>query len=656
MHEYERPAPDATKLGTLQERLARLNLKGEQPQSGAPPTSSPSSSSVQTGARQRISDKISAFQSKAEVAPLLPEGGSFGFAAPRKSAGGASSKDRTGEKPRVASLGGGRAAVPLDVVKARSASGSPVARSPTMKSETGSAGSGSREGSRHGSSGGEDVRPATPLGEATPVPSPSASTTSLVEKPPSDLDETSSLAIPSGARTPGAASVSSMRVETGSLADEGAAHNPADIDETPVDLAADPHSPLSSPVLAAVAAPSSSVSVASSEGIISPSPTPALAKAPLTSLRAPSRAGSIASLSSMAVEAPSEDVADLSEVTVETPTGEPAGLNFGAETPPADEEQRASRVKTELQQYERDEADPVAAGSGPARSEAGDAGEAMEPPPVEGEWDENSSVARPETPVASKSATEAAQEEVDVTQGREKEVENEGEQEECMPKLHCSDCGAELDILELADHACAPSQLPPALTSPPASPQAARTSTLSPSPSTRSIPDVPQEPQEPEPVAASSPSPAAAPNLSRSDSHHSQRSVPAVPEDVPEDIVDDYYGADDEDTRPARSVPAPQDLSVPEDVLEDELTPPIAPPIPLPDVNALPSGFAAGAASSTSAAMMARSASTPGAASHLRAQKVATGPRSHSVYDIPGRYYSSDDEDGYVAGTATILK
>ncbi|GAA5841519.1 hypothetical protein JCM11251_001249 [Rhodosporidiobolus azoricus] len=640
-----RPAPEAiASKTTLQERLARLRL----PDGAVPPpqsSSQPSSSGVRTGRTTRLSDTISRFQANAEAEPLRPEGGSFGLAParPRVSAGG--SQDRGEVKPRVASLGGGRAAVPLNVVKPRSASEN---NSSAARSEGSGSAPGSRAASRQGSELDDTARPETPVGESTPVPSPTASTSSVLEKPARDTPPTS-LSLPSGLRSPGAMSVSSMNVETGSLSSEDEVYKPA---ESP-SLADEAHSPLSSPQLAGLVVSSSSVSssasIAFSDDVASAIlPAAAAGKGPLDGLRISSRTNSVGSLSSMIVEAPVDDVADLEAMAssaVATPTAEVADLNLnGSEAPPTPtrdepeqtEEQRAFRTKEELAEYEKDEADPIAYGAG-RNGDSG--GEPHEPPPFEGE---EASMERPDTPIASEPAQ--------AIQGETKMAE-EGD----MPKVKCNDCAAEVDLMELADHSCAASKFPPALGSPPASPQNNNLATLSPSTSMHSLPDAPQEADEATPSMSSptrsprnfaSSSPA---GLSRSSSHQSHKSkhsptaildrfVPQTPEDVPEDILDDYT----DEPIASRSVPPPRDLSVPEDVEDDSVS---APPLPL--------------RTATSSSSMTRSASspahTPAAASQLRAQKKAAGPRSHSVYGIPGQYISSDDEEGE-PGSVTIVR
>jgi hypothetical protein len=190
----------------------------------------------------------------------------------------------------------------------------------------------------------------------------------------------------------------------------------------------------------------------------------------------------------MAVEATSDDVADLADLTpsLETPTGEPSGLGFGeVDAAPEEthrdvdegtEEQRASRVGIELATYERDEADPVASGSGPAREESngqGDGGEAKEPPPVEGDWDEEEAAARPETPLAVQPVEEVREENLEALRKEEEQEKEEAKEEEVkvkeedevpptpddakMPKVKCSDCAEELDLMEYVLYSPSPS-------------------------------------------------------------------------------------------------------------------------------------------------------------------------------------------------------
>jgi len=436
MHHYRSSSGKGTPSPSISDRLAKLGLGTPTgPSSPSPSPSSPSGAArqtpVRTGAAVSVSEKRSRFAANAEDKPLLPQGGSFGFAPakPRASTGGSRFAD---EKPRVASLGAGRAPVPLDVVKPRSVS---AGNSPGT-SDNGSA-PGSRAASRQGTlsregSGEEPPQPA----EATPVPSPTQAT-------PSALD---SLSLPSGMRTPGAMSVSSMRVETGSVDSSEGGPNPADIDVQASLAARDmADSPLSSPVLAGIAIPAPSDTSASSMDSAPPT-----LKNPLDSLRASSpRPGSIRSISSLSVEAASEDVADLSEMSVNgssaegglsTPTIELSGLALGdngsangdgeAATAEGDEhdDKRLAQMNAELAKYEADERDPAALGpyqeDEPSPSTGGDNGESKEPP-FRNAAEMEEEIERPETPKPGARTPTSP-----------------------IPGVKCSDCGEEVQLIE----------------------------------------------------------------------------------------------------------------------------------------------------------------------------------------------------------------
>ncbi|GAA5911011.1 hypothetical protein JCM5296_004597 [Sporobolomyces johnsonii] len=645
-------------LGSLQDRVAKLNLNPTSTSSASP--SPPPPGGVRTGAATKISDKISRFQANAEPAPLMPSGGSFGLAPARPSG----SKDR-GEKPRVASLGVGRATVPLNVVKpTRSASTGNA--TPTLASDAGSAGSGgsqaggSKPASTYEGTPAAGTAPRTPT-DTTPIPSPTTSGGSMLEKQLGAL-------LPPGARTPGALSVSSMMVETGSIASDGG-RTSSELDVTAANLAdvagAEP-SPLSSPLVSGITVPASSSSVSSMDGIApARAPSPVLSKGPLDYLRGhPSRSGSMTSMSSLVVEAPPEDVADLSEIVTAGSTSGASELGLGVVTPtpvegsdsasqagPRDnevdkdaEDQRMNRTNAELVQYEADEQDPTAHGPGPVTMNGGD--EAQEAP-VLSTWQTDS----PRKEEARQNGTGSG-----------------------MPKVKCSDCGTEVDLMELADHSCAPSQLPPALASPPASPQAPRSSrsgpSAPPSPS-RAIPDGSDEPLDHpilnvDPVTTSPHQPRSTPptsprnlassiraNLSRPSSQHSILQSPAkldafVPQTdslVPDDVLD-FYGDDDDEGiddfaaargefssfgSAERSAP-----SVPQDVDDDS---------PLVPQAEFQPAF-------SSAPSIPRSRSQP----TTRVQQMASEPRSNSVYggNMPGLYDSGDDDEGGDGGYGSV--
>lgn len=72
-----------------------------------------------------------------------------------------------------------------------------------------------------------------------------------------------------------------------------------------------------------------------------------------------------------------------------------------------------------------------------------------------------------------------------------------------MPKVKCNDCSEEVDLMELADHTCAPSFLPPAISSPlPPSPKS-----LSSIPTSPNFPDIPLSSDDEPEIAGAFPSP-----------------------------------------------------------------------------------------------------------------------------------------------------
>lgn len=416
--------------GSLADRIAKLNLQN----SNSPPASGsssgrsaspPSPTAVRTGATTRISDKISRFQVNAEETPLLPSGGSFGLAPSRPSG----FKDKGSEK-RVASLGGGRASVPLNVVKpARSVSAGNVGS--RSASETGSVGSGgdpdSRAGTPSGSRPGSTYEPSsTPSTNVIPAPS---------DSPVLALDKQFTNLLPPEPRTPGAMSVSSMNVETGSIASEGG-RTASESELTPslstTGLAEPPSFPALDNQDSSAPVPASNSSVASSDDIfVPPSTSPTLAtKGPLDALRQPSRSASIASMSSLVVEAPPDDVADLdamsnsgrpsttsepqpSGIVTPIPVGEEQEEEDSTEEP---DEKRLERTNFELTSYEDDEQDPTAHGPGPESKEGG-----RSELPVRPTWEAD------EGPTQS---------------------EQELEEESGMPKVRCHDCNTEVDLVE----------------------------------------------------------------------------------------------------------------------------------------------------------------------------------------------------------------
>ncbi|GAA5875461.1 hypothetical protein JCM16303_000638 [Sporobolomyces ruberrimus] len=627
------PRQQIPNTGSLADRIAKLNLAPTSSPSSSPSTHSTSRPSspttertgpVKTGSTQKISDRISRFQVNAEENPLLPSGGSFGLAPARPSG----FKDRGGEKGRVASLGAGRAPVPLNVVKptARSASAGSLSNARTA-SEDGSVGSGhaeARTGSV-GSGGGGESRPATPAGTRTGTTDQSSSAplndvvpTSTTSTPEGlDVKGFSNLLAPDGPRTPGAMSVSSMNVETGSIASEGE-RNPSENDFAstlatsdtfdPSDVASlDPQPGDSAQDLAA-----SSSSIASSDD--APPTPPALhIRHPLEHLREPSRSGSIASMSSLLVEAPPEDTADLDAISNSgrSVTASREGARSVVTSTPQDDgvgeeegdERRLERTNEELTKFENDEEDPTA--YGPGTQDGGNGGL-----PVRPTW--------------------------------EADDENAG-----MPKAKCSDCDAEVDLVELADHTCASSRQTSSVTSPPVSPANPRIPLPSASPSQdeQALSDEPLDtplddvsatplagsailpPPPPEETSEPTRSVEPTPDEPYKLDDYVPQTQSVVPEDMDDDLLD-FYG-DEPVSSPAdqQSAAVPTDADVPLDPGEDDVH----------DV--------------TPSSLMSRSHSQPTA----RAPKdQASGPRSHSVY-LPG-HYDDEDEDGYQGGTVTIVR
>ncbi|GEM09688.1 phosphatase associated protein [Rhodotorula toruloides] len=423
-------------------------------------------------------------------------------------------------------------------------------------------------------------------------------------------------------------SVSSMRVETGSIASEGG-RSITDLDVAALNVE---NSPLSSPIIAAVSIPAPSNGSFTQLDATTPSAAPETLppKGPVELLRSSSRTGSVASsTSSLMVQPSTDDEADVSAVSVNgstgTPTREIVGLGFeGAsdsaqdmtrEEYEASEAEREVRVRQELEQYERDVSDPPAPGE--PFSSGGDDGEPKEPPILMDDV-----IERPDTPRAKGSASP-------------------------IPGVKCSDCGAEVELVDLADHACAPTaRSAPSVTSPPQADEPP----LAPAPAVavRPDPDIPGEPLDEPPVDLSS--------VSRRSSQRSKKQsidtvdkldafVPQTEDLVPEDVLDMYGGDGDEVEATGGDVKdAPS--AVPEDMPSDE-------------VDDEPASLAAAPPSAASASTnMTRSASSPAdPPSTLRARHADSKARSQSVYDppLPGRYYTSEDEDDGEPGRVTIV-
>ncbi|GAA5862282.1 hypothetical protein JCM3774_004849 [Rhodotorula dairenensis] len=618
--------------GKLSDRIARLGLGSPAGSPTSPSTASlPSRSpdSVRTGAVSRVSDKISRFQAQAEDRPLLPEGGSFGLAPakPRSSTGGGvgggANRDRYGDdRQRVVSLGVGRAPVPLGVVTPRSVSAT-ASPDPSLGGSTQSIGAPSLSRSSSVSStrpsGVKQARieaPAATEGgeETTPVASPTESR----EGSPAARNAAYLDALPPIPRTPGAASVSSMRVETGSIASEGRAST-TDFEVSASDLPTPTDSPLSSPIISGLTVPTSATPSVSSADGIAPAVAPTLSlndlKGPLRNL---SRPGSVVSVSSLTVEAPSEDeVADASAISTKassstfgTPTPAEA---LASEVPDTEgqtgeneersretdetEAERIERTRQELAQYERDVEDPPVpspfAAPGERSNGDGDGGAPVEPPLLREEL-------------------------IDRTGGNDSGQGNDAtaslsasppRKSSPIPDVKCSDCGQEVPLLELADHSCEKADVPV-----PTTPPAASTPLAAPVPvvdAPRPDPDVPDEPLEDDildPDTTASGIAARAEESSKADKLDAF--VPQTEELVPEDVLDLY---DDHDPHVEEDCVGSQGLStLPQSTTNDD-----------------------------------------------KVKREGTGglPRSTSTdLPLPGRYYTSDDEDHGEPGSATIVR
>ncbi|GAA5931377.1 uncharacterized protein JCM15063_001449 [Sporobolomyces koalae] len=584
--------------GSLADRIAKLNLvdptSGSAPNSPSnrPPSGPPSPTAVRTGAVTKISDKISRFQVNAEENPLLPVGGSFGLAPARPS----NLKERGAEKGRVASLGAGRAPVPLHVVKPkRTASGPP--------SETGSAGSFDLD-RRTTSEGSDKAVEVTELDEATSGRRDDAANQLAGTTLPLNVGQLLASEAP---RTPGAMSVSSLNVETGSIASESG-RTTSESELTPSLATSDIVEPPAFPTIDIEPSFGSQSSMTSSEDDSAAPPTPPAfpVKGPLDALRQPSRTASMASMSSLVVEAPPEDVADLDAISA---SGHPATSSENgsssdkleeAATPTEEgngqdgDEERLERTNRELSQYEADELDPTAHGPGP-----------------DGQDDDEARPVRPTWEVDEETAT--------------------------MPKVKCSDCNVAVDLVELADHSCEPGSASTSTTG----------ATVDEAPvSSVDVSDRRDEQAHSlvDAVQGAPATPAADPSKESSADVTKQSAkldefVPQtdsmVPEDIaPDDDVLDMYGDDGADenasvTPETVNTAHTSDADVPVDLDEDDL-------------------HATGRVANSSS-QMSRSLSQP----TTRAPKEASGPRSHSVY-LPGHY--DEDEDDYQGGTVTIVR
>lgn len=428
--------------GSLKDRIAKLNL---QDAPGSTPAAAPSSNQPKsTGAVGKIGDKISSFNN--DTAPLVPVG-SFGLGGVRREP-----SSSAGAQGRVASLGGGRAAVPLEAVKQTPRSVSAGAPRIPFRSEGGSSGASSPTTSR--------ASTPAPAAESTDTPTPL-----------SPVMDRSHSQMSSGAMTPGARSVSSMSVE-GSWTSEGGP-DPKSIKLGEVDIAP---SPLSSPVLTALVEPSN-VEEADLPSPTSAAPPSGPLKGPLGGLKAPLRSPSSLSVSSMVVEVGDDTTEGSAMDGVETPkteeaplpetvgesvegagsTGVPmqAEMQQDEEAQAAMEKAREEATRVELDKYEAEATDVTAP-----------------PPPVE----TSPPVSAPESPRAAVAPlTEESTGEKDATMSEPVE-QSEGESESgggygdilddfaasedaALPRpasaadnegmrVECSDCHEKVDLME----------------------------------------------------------------------------------------------------------------------------------------------------------------------------------------------------------------
>lgn len=340
---------------TLQERIARMGLD----QTTSTHDTTRTTTQKATGAPQgHIKDKISKFQEKAEDQPLLPGSGSFGLPGSRRVPSSADSRDQ----PRVASLGLGRATVPLHSVTMNRSASAGQSYVPKTSEPTGTGPAGSGAVSPASSSRASSLQ-RTPSSSGDSEVNPSATNV-----PRSALPSSTMAALAEGRMTPSARSVSSMDVEEGSYTSEaGPDPNSVDINiET--DIAP---SPLSSPVLTALIDPSNNTTMEETEPL-SPTTLVAPTKGPLSALKAPLRSPSSLSVSSMVVEVGDDapEVSSTARSGTQTPTlDDPAPIpsTIGEAGDPdlhahaaQDDEANLARTNEELKKYEAEVTDVTA--------------------------------------------------------------------------------------------------------------------------------------------------------------------------------------------------------------------------------------------------------------------------------------------------------
>ncbi|SGY72791.1 BQ5605_C005g03209 [Microbotryum silenes-dioicae] len=703
---------------SLADRIARLNLADGSTSSssdndGASTSASAGASSQlrTTGAVGRISDKISRFQANAEDAPLVPLG-SFGLGGVRREP--SSGISGAASDRRVASLGLGRAAVPLaSVTPIRSVSSGVPSSSPTPKiggsnfstrsssptatfspTAPGLASMTSTiDASRQDSAGGDDAGSSagTPTssrassqygGLSADLKSSSSGGSDMLAHDRGLLTRHDSSLSVASSETTAAGSESSLNVETGSLTSE-LGPDPKSITIADL-LTAGANSPLSSPVLSALVNP---VEITVDEPEVSSRWTTAGGslrafnkplKGPLDALKTPSRSRSSVSVSSMLVETgstTSED-GDGQSTTSEgplTPRAEEEEKPFPTTVGPADDEEESSGMATPNRSEQDEEAREQATKAELEKYE-GEEFDAVAPRFAEDEEEKNS-VETP-APVVSAEASDSYGDMLDdygsPTPDQPKSPISP--MPGGMPMVKCSDCGANVDLMELVDHVCAPASS--------ASPSASIAQT----PSSKSFPAPPKVSAPPSGRNAGAMTPSASRDDVRrgtSDRYDSPSSSPTrtrtepnafIPQTeslVPDDILDAYDEEDDDimDPQAARPTGAtttqssgadlPDDVGLDHDY--DDLSSPVhLPPHPsvvqcdvsdlLEDVDEDPDPLA------SSTATLSASPTTKTSKSDLlgRTESARRRESPKSVYDmVGGATYDSDDD--YEGGSAQIV-
>lgn len=384
------------------------------------------------------------------------------------------SGDRSQEKGRVASLGGGRAAVPLGVVTTpRSVS---AGGSRTPRSEAGGSSSGNSPVSSRAST--PALADSVATIEAHPTTAPLSPALSRADS-----------SVGTGAQTPSGVSVSSMSVEGGSYTSEAGGPDPNSISLGEMDIAP---SPLSSPVLTALVEPTVNV-----EQTDLPSPTfpPGPLRGHLEGLKAPLRSPSSVSVSSMVVEVGDDategasamdtddfDTPKTEEAPVPETIGdvEPAGLGVAESSLEAegasevDEEALAAReqareeaTQMELDDYEQEkETDVTAPRSADSTSSPLDAHASspstdhsvLLPDTVDSPDPTDTPPATLETsmadPIESGDESEGGGGYGDILDDFAASEESSSSRpasaagESGMPKVKCSDCSKDVDLME----------------------------------------------------------------------------------------------------------------------------------------------------------------------------------------------------------------